>query len=83
MNTLPRPARSWWRRDVAVDILTLTALLVLAFFWWISGTPEFAANLPQDAVDFAVPAANFAGRGRLVHDLYGQEHPPRIHRACH
>ncbi len=76
MNTLPRPARSWWRRDVAVDILTLTALLVLAFFWWISGTPEFAANLPQDAVDFAVPAANFAGRGRLVHDLYGQEHPP-------
>jgi 4-amino-4-deoxy-L-arabinose transferase-like glycosyltransferase len=56
-----------------VLILVCLSLLALAAFYV---TPEFAANLPQDAVDFAVPTVNLLERGQLVLPAYGHDFPP-------
>jgi hypothetical protein len=60
---------------LVLDILILVglSLLALAAFYV---TPEFAANLPQDAVDFAVPTVNLLERGQLVITAYGHDFPP-------
>lgn len=54
-------------------ILVALSLLALAAFYV---TPEFAANLPQDGVDFAIPTVNFLERGQLVLTAYGHDFPP-------
>ncbi len=59
--------RAWW-----IDGLLLLAILVGAFFW-VHVPPEFAANLPQDAGDFTIPAMTFVERGRMVVPAYGLE----------
>jgi 4-amino-4-deoxy-L-arabinose transferase-like glycosyltransferase len=77
MNTTLQP--STLGRDITnplvLDVLILVGLglLALAAFYV---TPEFAANLPQDGVDFAVPTVNLLERGRLVLTAYGHDFPP-------
>jgi 4-amino-4-deoxy-L-arabinose transferase-like glycosyltransferase len=77
MNTTPQP--STLEREITnpllLDVLILVGLglLALAAFYV---TPEFAANLPQDGVDFAVPAVNLLERGQLVLTAYGHDFPP-------
>ena len=77
MNTTP-PQPSTLGRDITnplvVDVLILMglSLLALAAFYV---TPEFAANLPQDGADFAVPAVNLLERGQLVKSAFGYDFP--------
>src|ERR1700691_3523995 len=72
------PLSSSLRKEIAhpwaVDILIVVGLLLLAWLGYFV-TPESAANLPQDGVDFAVPAVNFLERGRLVSSAYGHDFP--------
>jgi 4-amino-4-deoxy-L-arabinose transferase-like glycosyltransferase len=62
-----------------VDVVIVIGLMLMALAAFYV-TPEFAANLPQDAGDFAIPAVNLLERGRLVGMGYGHEfaplHPP-------
>jgi 4-amino-4-deoxy-L-arabinose transferase-like glycosyltransferase len=60
---------------LVLDVLILVGLglLALAAFY---ATPEFAANLPQDGVDFAVPAVSLLERRQLVLTAYGHDFPP-------
>jgi 4-amino-4-deoxy-L-arabinose transferase-like glycosyltransferase len=60
---------------VVLDILIVSGLVLLALLAFYA-TPEFAANLSQDGVDFAVPAVNLLERGRLVVSAYGHDLPP-------
>ena len=76
MNTVPlwstfrqKIAHSW-----ALDVLIVVGLLLLAWLGYFA-TPQFAANLPQDGVDFAVPAVNLLERGRFVVSAYGHDFP--------
>ncbi len=77
MNTTPfssglrkAMAHSW-----ALDILIVVGLLLVG--WLVHFvTTQSAANLPQDGVDFAVPAVNLLERGRLVVSAYGHDFPP-------
>lgn len=72
-----------FREDVtalpAFDVVVVICLMLVALAAFYV-TPEFAANLPQDAGDFAIPAVNLLERGRLVGMGYGHEfaplHPP-------
>ncbi|HTS16536.1 MAG TPA: hypothetical protein VMP11_03090 [Verrucomicrobiae bacterium] len=56
----------------ALIILGLSLVALFAFYV----TPDFAANLPQDGVDFAVPAVNLLERGCFADTAYGHEFPP-------
>jgi 4-amino-4-deoxy-L-arabinose transferase-like glycosyltransferase len=58
----------------ALDVLIVVGLLLLAWLGYFV-TPEFAANLPQDGIDFAMPAVNLLERGRLVSSAYGHDFP--------
>ena len=49
-------------------------LLALASIY-LHVSPEFAANLPQDALDFALPAINLLEHGKLVLSAYGKFFP--------
>ena len=76
MSTVPlwstfrqKIAHSW-----ALDVLIVVGLLLLAWLGYFA-TPQFAANLPQDGVDFAVPAVNLLERGRLAVSAYGHDFP--------
>lgn len=53
----------------------LLALLMVFGFFWLRTTPEFAANLPQDAADFAISAVNLLTEGRLGVTMYGSPQP--------
>jgi len=55
-------------------LIALGLALLAAFVFWT--TPEFAASLPQDAPDYAIPAVNLLERGRLVVSAYGHDFPP-------
>lgn len=57
-----------------LDAVILLGLILLASFAFYV-TPEFAANLPQDGIDFAMPAVNLLERGQLVVSLYGHNVP--------
>ena len=64
---------AWASRWVdAVIILGLILFASCSFY----ATPEFAANLPQDGADSAVPAVNLLERGKLVQTIFGHDHPP-------
>ena len=76
MNTIPLSlnlrkeiARSW-----ILDVLIVVGLLLLTWRGYFA-TPQFAANLPQDGVDFAAPAVNLLEHGRLVASAYGHDFP--------
>jgi 4-amino-4-deoxy-L-arabinose transferase-like glycosyltransferase len=68
-NLKSRIAVSW-----VFDMLIVMGLLVVAWLGYFA-TPKFAANLPQDSVDFAVPALNLLERGRLAVSAYGHDFP--------
>jgi 4-amino-4-deoxy-L-arabinose transferase-like glycosyltransferase len=76
MNTIP--LLSGLRKEIAhswaLDVLIVVGLLLLAWLGYFA-TPRFAANLPQDGVDFAVPAVNLLERGRLAVSAYGHDFP--------
>src|SRR5882724_10074016 len=61
---------SRWR-----DALIILGLVLFASFSFYA-TPEFAANLPEDGEDFAIPAVNLLERGKLVLSAYGHDYPP-------
>jgi len=61
---------------LVVDALILVGLGLLAMAAFYV-TPEFAANLPQDGVDFAVPAVNLLERGQYVLTAFGHSFPPQ------
>ena len=77
MNTTLQPStlKGEITNPLVLDVLIVVALglLALAAFYV---TPEFAANLPQDGPDFAVPAVNLLERGQLVMTAYGHDFPP-------
>src|ERR1700686_807544 len=52
--------------------VVLLGLLLLPAYLFLHVTPEFAANLPQDASDFAVPAVNLLEQGKLGQSAFGQ-----------
>jgi len=58
----------------AVDVLIIAGLCLVAWLGYVV-TPQFAADLPQDGVDFAVPALNLLERGRLAVSAYGHDFP--------
>ncbi len=58
----------------ALDVLIVAGLLLVAWLGYFA-TTQFAANLPQDGVDFAVPAVNLLERGRLAVSAYGHDFP--------
>lgn len=60
----------------AVDVLIIAALCLVAWLGYFA-TPQFAADLPQDGVDFAVSALNLLERGRLAVSAYGHDFPSR------
>ena len=62
-------------RATWVDGMLLAPLLIASFIY-LRSSPEFAANLPQDAVDFVVPALNFVERGSIVTSCYGRDYGP-------
>ena len=76
INTIP--LLSGLRKEIAhswaMDVLIVVGLLLLAWLGYFA-TPRFAANLPQDSVDFAVPAVNLLERGRLAVSAYGHDFP--------
>src|SRR5579863_5565256 len=76
MNTIPLSSSLGKEFDHPwlVDVLIVGGLLLLAWLGYFA-TAEFAANLPQDGVDFAVPAVNLLERGRLVASAYGHDFP--------
>jgi 4-amino-4-deoxy-L-arabinose transferase-like glycosyltransferase len=76
MNTIPLSSSLSRKIDHPwlVDVLIVAGLLLLAWLGYFA-TAEFAANLPQDGVDFAVPAVNLLERGRLVASAYGHDFP--------
>jgi len=81
-HTAPR-LKSFWEKITGdpgaawLDGLLLVPLLILSFSY-LYASPEFAANLPQDAVDFVLPALNLVEHGSLATTCYGQ-HPPPAH----
>jgi 4-amino-4-deoxy-L-arabinose transferase-like glycosyltransferase len=77
VNTIPLPPslRKEISNPVVLDVLIVSGLVLLALLAFYA-TPEFAANLPQDGVDLAVPAVNLLERGRLVVSAYGHDIPP-------
>jgi 4-amino-4-deoxy-L-arabinose transferase-like glycosyltransferase len=75
MNTDPlssSPRQATPHPRALVDVLIVAGLLLLAWLGYFV-TPQFAANLPQDGVDFAVQAVNLLERGRLVVSAYGHD----------
>jgi 4-amino-4-deoxy-L-arabinose transferase-like glycosyltransferase len=72
------PLSSNLKTDVSnsrvLDVLIVLGLLLLAWSTFYV-TPEFAANLPQDGVDYAVSAVNLLERGRPVISAYGHDFP--------
>src|SRR5580658_3990077 len=76
MDTIP-PSSSP-RQEIAhlwaLDVLIVAGLSLLAWLGYFA-TPQFAANLPQDGVDFAVPAVNLLEHGRLLVSAYGHDFP--------
>lgn len=66
----PATELAWGRSDW----LLLAGLLIFGFFW-LRTTPEFAANLPQDAADNCIPAVTFLERGHLGTIIFGQLQP--------
>ncbi len=56
-----------------IQIALALALLASCLFWT---TPRFAASLPQDAADYAIPAVKLLEHGRLVLSAYGRDFPP-------
>ncbi len=67
-----------FRREInhplVLDGLIILALLVLAWFTYFA-TPQLAANLSQDGIDFAMPAVNLLERGHLAVSAYGHDIP--------
>ena len=61
---------SRWR-----DVMILLGLILFACFSFYT-TPEFAANLPEDGGDSAIPALNLLERGKMVLTAYGHDFPP-------
>jgi len=61
---------SRWR-----DVIIILGLVLFASFSFYA-TPEFAANLPEDGGDSAIPAVNLLERGKLVLTAYGHDFPP-------
>lgn len=57
------------------DATIIFGLILFASFSFYV-TPEFAANLPGDGEDFAIPAVNLLERGRFVLTAFGHDHPP-------
>lgn len=76
MNTIP--LSSSLRKEIGhpwvLDALLVVGLWLLAWLGYFA-TPESAADLPQDALDYAVSAVNFLERGRLVISAYGHDYP--------
>ncbi len=72
-NPQPSGARPKWPVSVDAVIALGVALLTCHVVWT---TPQFAASLPQDAADYAIPAVNLLERGRLVVSAYGLDFPP-------
>ena len=64
---------AWASRWCDATII-LGLILFAGFSFYV--TPEFAANLPQDGPDFAIPAVNLLERGELVLTIFGHDHPP-------
>lgn len=58
-----------------LDVLILAGLGLLAMASFYV-TPEFAGNLPQDAVDFAVSTVNLLERGQFAITAFGHDFPP-------
>jgi 4-amino-4-deoxy-L-arabinose transferase-like glycosyltransferase len=57
------------------DVMIILGLVLFASFSFYT-TPEFAANLPEDGSDSAIPAVNLLERGKLVLTAYGHDYPP-------
>jgi 4-amino-4-deoxy-L-arabinose transferase-like glycosyltransferase len=55
--------------------MIILGLILFACFSFYT-TPEFAANLPEDGADSAIPALNLVERGKLVLTAYGHDFPP-------
>ncbi|HXI83445.1 MAG TPA: hypothetical protein VNL17_05070 [Verrucomicrobiae bacterium] len=67
-----------WKEALAsrwCDALIIFGLVLFASFSFYA-TPEFAANLPEDGGDSAIPAVNLLERGKLVLTAYGHDFPP-------
>jgi len=56
------------------DVVIIFGLLLLAWLTFYV-TPEFAANLPQDGIDYAMSAVNLLERGHPVISAYGHDFP--------
>jgi hypothetical protein len=67
----------WLNERLAYDWRDAALLILLAGggMYQLCATPQFAANLPQDAFDYAVPAVNYLERGSLTLSCFGKEHP--------
>ena len=59
---------------LVLDGLIVLGLLLVAWLGYFA-TPQLAANLSQDGIDFAMPAVNLLERGRLVMTAYGHDFP--------
>ena len=70
VGTWKEALASHWR-----DVMIILGLILFASFSFYT-TPEFAANLPEDGGDSAIPALNLLERGRLVLTAYGHDFPP-------
>ena len=57
------------------DVVIIIGLILFASLSFYV-TPEFAANLPEDGEDFAVPAVNLLERGKFAVTAYGHDYPP-------
>jgi 4-amino-4-deoxy-L-arabinose transferase-like glycosyltransferase len=77
VNKFPFFAGTW--RDAFAsrwgDAMIILGLVLFASFSFYT-TPEFAANLPEDGEDSAIPAVNLLERGKLVLTAYGHDYPP-------
>ena len=72
------PFAGIWKDALAsrwCDAMIIFGLILFASFSFYA-TPEFAANLPQDGADSAIPAVNLLERGKLVLTIFGHDHPP-------
>ena len=57
-----------------IDLILLLVIMMGAFFY-LRTTPEFAANLPQDAADFSIPSVTFLETGYLGVTMYDKPAP--------
>jgi len=55
-----------------IDLLLLAPIVALGIAQVFTSV-EFAANLPQDAADFAIPAVTLLERGRMVVPAFGRD----------